>query len=85
MRWVIMLVVIAAIAAYFTRPDRDTMSAAANKFIGGNLLDQAAGAISGRSFDDYYVVTKYTVADSVTCWGAFKQVQCSHNKPSESK
>jgi hypothetical protein len=83
MKWLIMLIVIAGIAAYFTLPDRETMSAAADKFIKNNsnpietMGTQAAGAIQGRSYDSYYVVAKYTVANSVTCWGAFKVVQCN--------
>jgi len=91
MRFLIFIVLVAAVAAYFTRPDRDAMSAAANHYIGSlnNPLEaagaQIGGAIEGRSYDDYYVLTRYTVGNDVTCWGAFKQVTCSHNKPSDQK
>jgi hypothetical protein len=87
MRFILLLVIIAAVAGYFTRPDEAKMREAANAVLNDphNVSEgiQGLGAtIAGdRSYDNYYVAAKYTVILNndpvVTCWGAFTQVQCN--------
>lgn len=94
MRFLILLIIIAAVAGYFTRPDESKMRDAANAVL-GNPSDisqgvQGIGAtLAGdRSYDNYYVAAKYTVTLNndpvVTCWGAFTQVQCNRAQSSSS-
>lgn len=87
LRIVLLLVVIAGVAGYFTRPQEPAMRDAADAVLrdvnsGGDLVDAAQALIVGdRQFSDYYVVTKYVVSAGddvlVDCWGAFTQTQCS--------
>jgi hypothetical protein len=86
MRWLLLLIVIAGVGAYFTRPTEATMREAAEAVLGEpqNLrqgFESIGAAIAGdRLYTNYYLAAKYTVTlDSeplVTCWGAFTQVQC---------
>ncbi len=87
MKWVLLLVVIAAVAAFFTRPDEPAMRAAADTVLNDpqNIsqgLESLGATLAGnRDYTNYYVASRYVVTlDSnpvVTCWGAFQQVQCS--------
>jgi hypothetical protein len=88
MKWLILLIIIAGIAGYFTRPDEAKMRDAANALLSspGNIsqgVQNIGASLAGnRSYDNYYVGAKYTVTLNndpvVTCYGAFTQVQCSH-------
>ncbi len=87
MKWLIILIIIAGIAGYFTRPDEAKMREAANAVLSnpGNIsqgVESLGASIAGnRSYDNYYVAAKYTVTLNndpiLTCWGAFTQVQCN--------
>lgn len=86
MRWLLLLIVIAGVAGYFTRPSEATMREAAESVLGEpqNLrqgFESIGASIAGdRLYTNYYVAAKYTVSLSgdelVSCWGAFTQVQC---------
>lgn len=86
-RFIILLIIIAAIAGYFTRPDQAKMRTAAEAVLNepatvGELMEGVGAAVAGqRQFNDYYVATKYvvTIGESpvVECWGAFTQTSCS--------
>lgn len=85
-RIIILVLIIAGVAAYFTRPQAPAMEAAANEVLSspGNLeqgLQGIGAAVAGnRAFTDYFVATRYVVTLNdrvlVTCWGAFQQTQC---------
>jgi hypothetical protein len=87
MKWLIVLIIIAGIAGYFTRPDEAKMREAANALLSnpGNIsqgVESVGASLAGnRSYDNYYVAARYTVTLNndpvVTCYGAFTQVQCS--------
>lgn len=86
LRIVLVLVVIAAIAGYFTRPDEPKMRAAADAVLSDpqNLsqgLEGLGATLAGdRVYSNYYVAAKYDVTldnrTLIECWGAFTQVQC---------
>lgn len=86
-RLVVLLLVIAAVAAFFTRPDEPKMREAADAVLGdpqsfSQGLESVGAAIAGdRAFTDYYIATRYVVTldnrPIVNCLGAFTQVQCS--------
>lgn len=87
LRIILLLLIIAGVAGFFTRPQEPAMREAADAVLsdinsGGDLVDAAQALIAGdRQFSDYYVVTKYVVIAGdnvlVDCWGAFTQVQCT--------
>ena len=87
MKWLIILIIIAGIAGYFTRPDEAKMREAANALLSnpGNIsqgVESLGASLAGnRSYDNYYVAARYTVTLNndpiVTCYGAFTQVQCN--------
>jgi hypothetical protein len=87
MKWILLLLVIAGVAGYFTRPDEPTMRNAADAVLSDphSLEDgfESVGAtIAGdRAYNNYYVAAKYDVTldgtPVVNCWGAFQQVQCT--------
>ena len=91
MKWFIILIIIAGIAGYFTRPDEAKMREAANALLSnpGNIsqgVESLGASLAGnRSYDNYYVAARYTVTLNndpiVTCYGAFTQVQC--NRPQQ--
>lgn len=88
-RIVVLLLIIAGIAGYFTRPGEPVMREAADAVLADpqNIsqgLETVGAALAGnRLYNNYYVASKYTVTlDNrvlVECWGAFQQVQC--NRP----
>ena len=92
MKWLIILIIIAGIAGYFTRPDEAKMRDAANALLSnpGNIsqgVESLGASLAGnRSYDNYYVAARYTVTLNnepiVTCYGAFTQVQCSRAQQS---
>jgi len=87
MRLVLLLLVVAGVAAFFTRPDEPKMREAADAVLSDpqNLsqgIESIGASIAGnRDFSNYYLVSRYVVSldntPVVTCWGAFTQVQCS--------
>ncbi|GAM98554.1 hypothetical protein U91I_02189 [alpha proteobacterium U9-1i] len=86
-RLLVLLLVIAGVAGYFTRPDEATMRAGADAVLEDpqNIsqgLESIGATLAGdRAYSDYYVATKYVVTLSgdpvVQCWGYFQQVSCS--------
>ncbi len=91
MRLILLLVIVAAIAGYFTKPDEPQMREAANAVLSDpeNLsqgLDGLGATLAGqRAYSNYYVAARYSVTLDqrvlVECWGWFTQVQC--NRPNE--
>jgi hypothetical protein len=87
MRLILLILVIAAVAGYFTRPDEPTMREAANALLRdpqnvGEGLESVGATIAGdRVYQNYYVAAKYDVMlgeePLVSCWGAFTQVMCN--------
>ncbi len=87
LRLILLLLIIAAVAGYFTRPDEPTMRQAADAVLSdpSNIsegLESFGASIAGdRAYTNYYVAAKYDVTLDgqavVSCWGAFTQVQCS--------
>lgn len=87
MKWILLLLVIAGIAGYFTRPDEAAMRTSADAVLSDpqNVTEgfESLGAsLAGeRAYNNYYVAAKYDVTldgqPVVNCWGAFTQVQCS--------
>jgi hypothetical protein len=87
LRLVLLILIIAGVAGYFTRPDEATMRQGADAVLSdpGSIsegLESVGATIAGdRNYSNYYVAAKYDVAldgqPVVNCWGAFTQVQCS--------
>lgn len=87
MKWIVLLLIIAGVAGYFTRPDEAAMRAGADAVLSdpqnvSQGFESLGATLAGdRSYDNYYVASKYNVTldgqPIVTCWGAFKQVQCN--------
>jgi hypothetical protein len=86
-RLLFLLIIVAGVAGYFTRPDEPKMRTAAEAVLNdpatlGQLMEGVGAAVAGqRRFDDYYVATKYVVNIGedpvVECWGAFTQTRCT--------
>jgi hypothetical protein len=91
LRLILLLLIIAGVAGYFTRPDEPTMRQAADAVLSDpqNIsqgLDSLGATVAGdRTYDNYFVASKYTVtldgAPIVTCWGYFTQTSCSRTEP----
>ncbi len=87
MKWILLLLVIAGVAGYFTKPEEAVMRERADAVLSdpqsvSEGFESLGATIAGdRAYSNYYVAAKYTVTlDStpvVNCWGAFTQVQCS--------
>ncbi|MGD9966649.1 MAG: hypothetical protein AB7T59_09030 [Hyphomonadaceae bacterium] len=87
MKWILLLLVIAGVAGYFTRPDEAVMRERADAVLSdpqnvSEGFESLGASLAGeRAYSNYYVAAKYVVTlDSqpvVNCWGAFTQVQCS--------
>ncbi|MGE3142032.1 MAG: hypothetical protein AB7L65_01815 [Hyphomonadaceae bacterium] len=86
LRGLLLLIIIAGVAGYFTRPDESKMRSAADAMLNepANLAQglQGLGAtLAGeRKYDNYYVAARYAVTLNgdvlVDCWGAFTQTKC---------
>lgn len=87
MKWIVLLLIIAGVAGYFTRPEEAAMREAADAVLGdpqsvSEGFESLGATIAGdRAYSNYYVAAKYGVTldgqPVVTCWGAFTQVQCN--------
>jgi len=87
MKWIVLILILAGVAGYFTKPDEAAMRAGADAVLNNPQsisegFETVGTALAGdRSYDNYYVAAKYNVTldgqPVVTCWGAFKQVQCN--------
>jgi hypothetical protein len=87
LRIVLLLLIVAGVAGFFTRPDEPTMREAANAVLNDPQtltqgLEGLGATLAGeRAYNNYYVAAKYDVRLDdralVECWGAFTQVQCS--------
>lgn len=90
LRLVLLLIVIAGVAAYFTRPDEPAMRQGAEavlsdpQTIGEGFESLGAALMGERAYDNYFVVARYTVSVDgsplVQCWGAFQQVKCTRQE-----
>jgi hypothetical protein len=86
-KWILLLLVIAGVAGYFTKPEEAVMRERADAVLSdpqsvSEGFESLGATIAGdRAYSNYYVAAKYTVTldgqPVVNCWGAFKQVQCS--------
>ncbi|HEV7691831.1 MAG TPA: hypothetical protein VGO52_13435 [Hyphomonadaceae bacterium] len=80
MRFLLLLIIIAGVAGYFTRPNADAHWKTVAALIRDGDID--GGELSKRSakFTDYYVTTKYLFSVEAQaraeCWGAFTRFLC---------
>lgn len=91
LRLVLLLLVVAGVAAYFTRPAEPVMRDAADAVLSepqsiSEGLESIGATIAGnRAYTNYYLASRYVVTldnqPVVSCWGAFTQVQCSRAQP----
>ena len=87
------LIVVLAVAGYFTKPTEAAMrtaadaklhevtsAAASNVDLGGTIGGLSAQASNG-AYQDMYVLAKFDTPSTdhplVSCWGAFTQTMCS--------
>jgi hypothetical protein len=87
MKWILLLLVIAGVAGYFTKPQEAVMRERADAVLSdpqsvSEGFESLGATIAGdRAYSNYYVAAKYSVTldgqPVVNCWGAFTQVQCS--------
>jgi hypothetical protein len=87
LRIILLLLVVAGVAGYFTRPTEAQMSEKADAVLNdaGNIaegLENIGATLAGeRAYENLYVGAKYTVTlggdPVVECYGAFTQVMCS--------
>jgi hypothetical protein len=94
LRLILLLIVIAGVAGYFTRPQEPAMRQAADAVLSDpqNIsqgFESLGATIAGdRHYDNYYVAARYTVSlgedPLVECWGAFTQVTCSRKEETTS-
>lgn len=87
MKWIVLLLIIAGVAGYFTKPEEAAMRERADAILGdpqsvSEGFESLGATIAGdRAYSNYYVAAKYNVTldgqPVVTCWGAFQQVQCN--------
>ena len=86
MKWIVLLLIIAGVAGYFTKPAESVMRESADAVLSdpqdvSQGFESVATTLAGdRAYSNYYVAAKYNVTldgqPVVTCWGAFTQVQC---------
>lgn len=86
LRLLLLLVIVAGVAGYFTNPTEAKMREAAEAVLNDpdNIVqgfENLGAAVAGdRQYTSYYVASKYviTLGDDplVECWGAFTQTQC---------
>lgn len=86
-RLVLLLLVVAGVAAFFTRPDEAKMREAADAVLGdpqsiSQGIESIGASVAGdRAYSNYFLASRYVVTFDgnpvVSCLGAFTQVQCS--------
>lgn len=86
LRLILLVLVIAGVAGYFTRPSQAELTAGAEAVLRDvhsleDLGDAARSLVGNAQFSDYYVATRYVVTQGdkelVGCWGVFTQVHCT--------
>ncbi len=87
LRLVLLLLVVAGVAAFFTRPDEPKMREAADAVLSdpqnlGQFVEGGLAQLAGdRDYTNYFLASRYIVTFNgepvLNCWGAFTQVQCS--------
>lgn len=90
LRLILLLIIIAGVAGFFTRPDEARMREAADAVLNepqsiSEGLESVGATIAGnRAYDNYYVAARYTITldnqPVVQCWGAFTQVRCNREQ-----
>ena len=85
-RLLFLLIIVAGVAGYFTRPDEAKMRTAAEAVLNqpanlGQAMETVGAAVAGeRQYNNYYVAAKYVVNVGedpvVECWGAFTATNC---------
>jgi|LNFM01.1.fsa_nt_gb hypothetical protein len=94
----LILIVIVAVAAYFTNPAesaysdpaREVLSEAASADLEqvdlGGALGNAVATLGDGEYQSFYVAGKYSLPNAadarVECWGAFTLVQCNRTAAS---
>jgi len=86
MRLIILLLIVGAIAGFFTRPEEAAMRAQADTVLEdvsspGEFIEGAGAQLLGnRTYNNFYVASQYIVTLNnepiVQCWGAFTHVKC---------
>lgn len=86
-RILVLLLIVAGVAGYFTRPQEAVLREAADTVLQDPTsisqgLESIGATLAGdRAFSDYYVATKYVVSLNgdpvVECWGYFQQASCA--------
>lgn len=87
LRLLLVLIVVAGVAGFFTRPNEAAMRQAADAVLDDPQdltegLESLGATLAGeRAYDNYFVLARYTVEldnePLVQCWGAFTQVSCN--------
>jgi hypothetical protein len=87
MKWIIIILILAGVGGFFTRPEEAVMRTAADAVLNdpGSFsegLESLGATLAGeRAYSNYYVAAKYDVSldgtPVVNCWGAFTQVRCT--------
>lgn len=89
-RLLLLIIAVAAVAGYFTKPEEPAMREAADAVLRdpGNIsegLESIGASIAGeRAYDNYFVASRYRIVldddPVVECWGAFTQIQCNRSE-----
>ncbi|MEQ1491379.1 MAG: hypothetical protein ABL932_12605, partial [Terricaulis sp.] len=67
MKWIVLILILAGVAGYFTKPDEAAMRAGADAVLNNPQsisegFETVGTALAGdRSYDNYYVAAKYNV------------------------
>jgi hypothetical protein len=82
-RFLLLLIVAAAIGGFFTRPNADAHQKTVSTLFANGNADARGVAIEARSMmvEDFYVathsVTRTGDVDLIECWGAFTRFFCT--------
>jgi len=95
---VLVLLLVAAVAAYFTNPKpeayeskaRETLQAAAQEDLDqldiGGVIGNSAAQLGDGEYENFYLASRYSMPSAqdarVQCWGAFTLVNCSRTATS---
>jgi hypothetical protein len=81
MRFLLLLLIIAGVAGYFTRPDAGAHWATVAGLIKEGKVD--GGTLSARAgkYENFYVASRYVFSvdgkEQAECWGAFTRFLCT--------